>query len=84
MAALLLRASQHQPQLGPFADLLSEAQRSGAQMPPELLQGLSDVKARVEAAAKEAAAAEAAVHAVQQVRHERSAQMGAAMYPHTT
>lgn len=84
MAALLLQASLHQPQLGPFADLFSEAQRSGVQVPPELLQGLNDVKARVEAAAKEAAAAEAAVHAVQQVRHERSAQTGGALHHYTT
>ncbi len=47
--------------------VFSEAERSGTRLPASLLQRLADVKQRVDQAAKEAAAAEAAVQAVEQV-----------------
>lgn len=66
-AALLVSMCKHQPELEAYATVFADAERSGAQLPESLLVRLAEVKGRADTAAQEAAAAEAAVQAVQQV-----------------
>ena len=66
-AALLVSMCKHQPELEAYATVFADAERSGAQLPESLLLRLAEVKGRADTAAQEAAAAEAAVQAVQQV-----------------
>ncbi|GAX83194.1 hypothetical protein CEUSTIGMA_g10620.t1 [Chlamydomonas eustigma] len=66
-AALLLRMCKHQPELEAYSQAFNDAERSGTRLPESLLHKLAEVKARVDAVSREAAAADAAVQAVEQV-----------------
>eukprot|EP00195_Chlamydomonas_chlamydogama_P011606 CAMPEP_0202908362 /NCGR_PEP_ID=MMETSP1392-20130828/45777_1 /ASSEMBLY_ACC=CAM_ASM_000868 /TAXON_ID=225041 /ORGANISM="Chlamydomonas chlamydogama, Strain SAG 11-48b" /LENGTH=684 /DNA_ID=CAMNT_0049597649 /DNA_START=488 /DNA_END=2542 /DNA_ORIENTATION=+ len=64
---MAMRALRYHPDLATYADVFADYDQVQGQLPEDVVHRLAEVKERVEAASREAAAAEAAVQAVSQV-----------------